>query len=62
MSYLGSTGNIIVDRLNCGDVSLDDALRKSPTENIFSGTEGLLTVPIGFDKSLQAAIWELFFI
>ena len=62
MKFLGSIGNIIVDGLNCGEVSLDYALRIFLTENMFSGTEGLLTMSFCFDKSLQIVIQELFFI
>jgi len=61
-NFLGSTGNILVDGLNCGEVSLDDALRNPRTEIMFSGTEGFLTVPIGLDKSLRKALQESFFI
>lgn len=52
---------IVVDGVNCGDVSLEDALRGDGTEVMFSA-ERFLAVPIGLEGELREGLKKLFII
>ena len=58
--FLGITGNLIVDEMNCGEVSTDDTLRKIQTKIMSIRTGEFLTLFIGLYKSLRTAIQESF--
>jgi len=50
---------IVVDGINCGEVSLDDALRMDNVEIMFSGDQ-FLAVPIALEAELREALKNAF--
>lgn len=57
-----SRSDIIVDGINCGEVSLEDALRREETEIMFSGETPFLAVPLVLEDQLREGLKKAFII
>lgn len=57
-----SRSDIIVDGINCGEVSLEDALSRDETEIMFSGETPFLAVPLALEDQLREGLKNAFII